>query len=182
MNLHKLHIIDNSNINKEYISKKCLHLIEWGSGKLAINSINKMRSLWRLTNNFHDAKVLLSVTVSLNETGLAVYVKGAGLPFAQTISLKNSVASQIYFHLALHQGLILLSITMLLVIPFLIGIVFMIIWGMFHERIFLHSVLLWLLLDFVSKSTLESMHISFIINIRLGLLPLHTFQLLLLLS
>ena len=55
-----------------------------------------MRSLWRLTNNFHDAKVLLSVTVSLNETGLAVYVKGAGLPFAQTISLENSVASNIF--------------------------------------------------------------------------------------
>ena len=62
-------------------------------------------------------------------------------------------------------------------------------WDCFYDHLrdvswedILHSVLLWLLLDFVSKSTLESMHISFIINIRLGLLPLHTFQLLLLLS
>ena len=108
--------------------------------------------------------------------------KGSGASFCTDhITRKFSGFSNI-FSPGFTSRLILLSITMLLVIPFLIGIVFMIIWGMFHERIFLHSVLLWLLLDFVSKSTLESMHISFIINIRLGLLPLHTFQLLLLLS
>ena len=37
LNLLKLDIVDNSNIGKEYVSKKRLYLIDRGSRKLAIN-------------------------------------------------------------------------------------------------------------------------------------------------
>ena len=53
LNFLKLDIVDNSNIGKEYLSKKSLYLIDRGSGKLAINFINKIRSLYRLTDSFH---------------------------------------------------------------------------------------------------------------------------------
>ena len=46
----------------------------------------------------------------------------------------------------------------------LIGMVFMIIWEMFHGRIFLNLVLLLLLVNFVSGFMLEVMYISFIVR------------------
>ena len=58
-----------------------------------------------------------------------------------------------------------------------VGLTFMIIWEMFHGTISLNSVLLLLLLKFVSGMRLELMYISCIINIRSALTHLHGFQL-----
>ena len=41
----KRDIVDNSTIGKECLDKKGLHLTKRGTGKLAINFINKIRSL-----------------------------------------------------------------------------------------------------------------------------------------
>ena len=73
-------------------------------------------------------------------------------------------------------------ITYLLTILVLVGTVFMIIWEIFCGRVFLNSVLLLLLVHFVSGFRLESMCISLIINVRQRLTHLHDFQLLLLLQ
>ena len=51
-------------------------------------------------------------------------------------------------------------------ILFLIGIVFVIIWEMFHGRISLNSVLLLLLMNFVSAFKLELMYVYLIVSIR----------------
>ena len=59
--------------------------------------------------------------------------------------------------------------------------VFVITWEMFHGRISLNSVLLLLLVNFVSGFRLELMCISLIENIRSSLIHLHGFQLLVLL-
>ena len=56
-----------------------------------------------------------------------------------------------------------------------------IIWEMFHGRIFLNLVLLLLLVNFVSGFRLELMYIYHIENIRPSLIHLHGFQLLVLL-
>ena len=61
------------------------------------------------------------------------------------------------------------------------GMVFVIIWDMFHERISLSSVLLLLLGNFVSGLRLKLMYISLIKNIRSSLTYLHDLQLLVLL-
>ena len=45
LNLLKLDIVDNITIGKEYLCKKDLHLIKGGTDQLAINFINKIRSL-----------------------------------------------------------------------------------------------------------------------------------------
>ena len=45
LNSLKLDIVDNSTIGKESLGKKGLHLTKRGTGKLAINFINKIRSL-----------------------------------------------------------------------------------------------------------------------------------------
>ena len=58
----------------------------------------------------------------------------------------------------------------------LIRAVFMIIWEMFHGRISLNSVLLLLLVNFVSGFKLELMYISLIACIRSSLTHLHGFQ------
>ena len=63
----------------------------------------------------------------------------------------------------------------------LIGMVFVIIWEMFHGRASLSLVLLLLLVNFVSGFRLEMMYISLIENIRSSLTHLHGFQLLVLL-
>ena len=60
----------------------------------------------------------------------------------------------------------------------LIGMVFLIVWEMFHGKIFLSLVLLNLLMNFVSGFRLELMYISIIISIRSSLTHLHSFQLL----
>ena len=57
-------------------------------------------------------------------------------------------------------------IAYLMTILVLIGMVFVIIWEMFHGRISLNSVLLLLLVNFVSGFRLELMYISLIISIR----------------
>ena len=63
----------------------------------------------------------------------------------------------------------------------LVWTVFLIIWEMFHGRIFLNSVLLLLLKNFVSWFRLGLMYISLIVNIRPGITHLNGFQLLVLL-
>ena len=64
----------------------------------------------------------------------------------------------------------------------LIGMVFMIIWEMFHWMISLNSVLLLLLVNFVSGFRLESMYICLLESIRSSLSHLNGFQLLVLLA
>ena len=64
------------------------------------------------------------------------------------------------------------------VLSYLTGIVFMIIWQMFHGRICLNSVLLLVFVNFVSGFKLELMYISLIISIRSILVHLHGFHLL----
>ena len=65
--------------------------------------------------------------------------------------------------------------------PAQIGALFVDIQEMFHGRISLNSVLLLLLVNFVSELKLELMHISLMENIRSSLTPLHVFQVLVLL-
>ena len=55
---------------------------------------------------------------------------------------------------------ILHFIALLMTILVLIGMVFVIIWAIFHQKISLNSVLLLLLVNFVSRSRLELLHIS----------------------
>ena len=59
----------------------------------------------------------------------------------------------------------------------LIGMVFVIIGEMFHGRISLNSVLLLLLVNFVSEFRVESMYISLIVSIKSRVTHLHGFQL-----
>ena len=63
----------------------------------------------------------------------------------------------------------------------LIGMVYVIIWEMFHGRLSWNSVCLLLLVNFVSGFRLVLMYISLIESIRLNLTQLHGFQLLVLL-
>ena len=67
-------------------------------------------------------------------------------------------------------------IAQLMTILVLIGMVFVIIWEIFHERISLYSVLKLLLVNFVSGFRLELMYISLIESIRSSLTHLHGFQ------
>ena len=67
-----------------------------------------------------------------------------------------------------------------LTILVLIGMVSVIIWEMFHGRVSLRSVLLLLLVNFVSWFRLELVYISLIENIKSGLTHPHGFQLLVL--
>ena len=64
----------------------------------------------------------------------------------------------------------------------LIGMLFVIIWEIFHWRIFLNSVFLLLLVNFVSGFRFELMYVSLIVSIRSSLTHLHGYQLLVLLS
>ena len=73
-------------------------------------------------------------------------------------------------------------IAMLMATFALIGVVFMIIWEMFHWMISLNSVLLLLLVNFVSGFRLESMYICLLESIRSSLSHLNGFQLLVLLA
>ena len=68
----KRDIVDNSTIGKECLDKKGLHLTKRGTGKLAINFINKIRSLWRSTNCFHVPNLASSVAVSPNDADTSV--------------------------------------------------------------------------------------------------------------
>ena len=69
----------------------------------------------------------------------------------------------------------------LMTIPVLIGMALLVISEMFHRSISLNSVLLLLLVNFVSGFRSELMYISLIESIRSSLTHLHGFQLLLLL-
>ena len=60
----------------------------------------------------------------------------------------------------------------------LIGAVIMIIWEMYHGRMFLDSVLLLLLVSFASWFRFELMYISLVESISSSLIYLHGFQLL----
>ena len=80
----------------------------------------------------------------------------------------------------IHSGMLHL-IALHMTILVLIEMVFMIIWEMFQVRISLKSVLLLLLLNFMSGFRLELMYISFIKSIRSNLTHLHSFQMLVLL-
>ena len=63
-----------------------------------------------------------------------------------------------------------------------IGTVFAIIWEMFCGEIYLNSVLLLLLVNFVSEFRLELLYILLIVSIRSSFTYLHDFQILVLLS
>ena len=73
-------------------------------------------------------------------------------------------------------------ITQLMTILVLIGMVFVIIWEMLHERMSVNSVLLLLLVNFVSGFRLELMYTSLIVGIRWNFTRFHGFQQLVLLS
>ena len=73
-------------------------------------------------------------------------------------------------------------IAMLMATFVLIGMVFMIIWEMFHWMISLNSVLLLLVVNFVSGFGLELMYICLLESIRSSLSHLNGFQLLVLLA
>ena len=72
-------------------------------------------------------------------------------------------------------------IVWLMTILVLTRVVFVIIWEMIHARISLNSVLLLLLVNFVSGFRLELVYISLTVNIRSNLTYLHGFQQLVLL-
>ena len=72
LNPLKFDIADNSTIGKECLGKKGFHRTKSGTGKLAINFINKIKSLWRLTDSFHALHLTSSVTVSSNDEGTSV--------------------------------------------------------------------------------------------------------------
>ena len=61
-----------STFDKECLGRKGLHLTRRETGKLAINFINKIRSLWRLTGSFHATNLAPSVRVSPNDTDTSV--------------------------------------------------------------------------------------------------------------
>ena len=67
-------------------------------------------------------------------------------------------------------------IALLMTILVLIGMVFVIIWEIFHGRISLNSVLLLLLVNFASGSRLELLYISLIEGIGPSFTHLHGFQ------
>ena len=75
-----------------------------------------------------------------------------------------------------HNGLIHF-IALLMTLLVLIGSVFVIIWKMFHGRIYLNSALLLLLVNFTGGFRLEWMYISLIVSIRSSLSHFHGFQL-----
>ena len=93
--------------------------------------------------------------------------------------LENSdhvgVSVSLGFH-HFHNGLIHF-IALLMTLLVLIGSVFVIIWKMFHGRIYLNLTLLLLLVNFVSGFRLEWMYISLIVSIRSSLSHFHGFQL-----
>ena len=72
-------------------------------------------------------------------------------------------------------------ITLRMTIVVLIGMVFVIIWEIIHGKILLNSVLLLLLVNFVSGCRMELMCISLFEIVRSNLTHLHGFQLLVLL-
>ena len=94
-----------------------------------------------------------------------------------------SIMLLFYFPLTfhhIHNGMLPL-IMLLMTIFVLTRTVFMIVWEMFYAKISLNSVLLLLLVNFVSGFNLEFMYISLIESIRSSFGHLHGFQLLLLL-
>ena len=72
-------------------------------------------------------------------------------------------------------------ISKLMTVLVLIGMVFVIIWEMFHGGIYLNLVLLLLLVNFVSGFRLELMYTFLIENIRSSHTHVHSFELLVLL-
>ena len=83
---------------------------------------------------------------------------------------------QLIFH-KIHYGMPYFT-AQLMTILVLIGTVIVILSEMFHESISLNSVLLLLLVNFVSEFWLELMYISLIVSIRSSCSHLHGFQLL----
>ena len=96
---------------------------------------------------FSDSSICFTVTFSLPWEVLIMLLSQLPLTFLQT---KNGDA----------------FIAQLMIILMLFGTVFVIIWDMFCERISFNSVLLLLVLNFMSVSRLELMYISLIVNIR----------------
>ena len=74
LNTLKLDIVDNSTIGKECLGNKGLHLTKRGTGKLAINVINKIGSLWRLTDSFHAPNLTSSVQISPNDANTSCLI------------------------------------------------------------------------------------------------------------
>ena len=130
--------------------------------------------------------LLRSQTVSLIVLLFWIYFFLALVSVLQWLSLhwKSLIMLLSQFPLTFHQLHNKMSnfITQLMAIIMLIGMVFMIIWEMFHGRISLSSVLLQLLVNFLSGLWLKLMHISLLENITPSLTHLHGFQVLVLLS
>ena len=74
LNSLKLDVADNSN----------LHVMERGTGILAINFINKIRSLWQLTDSFYATNLALLLTVIPNDADTPVSQNSNKKPFNKT--------------------------------------------------------------------------------------------------
>ena len=72
LNSLKIDNVDNSTIGKECLGKKGLHFTIRGTGELAINFINKIRSLQQLTSSFKALDLSSPVTVSTNDADTPV--------------------------------------------------------------------------------------------------------------
>ena len=87
-----------------------------------------------------------------------------------SIDFPSNSKQDVLFHIAYDCSILVL-----------IRMVFLIIWEMFYGKISLSSVLLLLLVNFVSGFSLELMYASLIVSIRSSLTHLHGFKLLMLL-
>ena len=140
-----------------------------------MTSLRWLTSLLRFLTVTLTVSALLDLFLSSDASICSTMVPWLSLHWEVLIMLSSQ------FPLTFHQtqNKIPHFTSLLMTILVLIGIIFVIIWDMFHGKISLNSVLLLLLVNFVSGFTLELMYISLIISIRSSLDYLHGFQLLL---
>ena len=77
-----------------------MYLTKRETGKLAINFINKFRSLWRLTDSFHAPNLASSVTVTSNDADTSVSQNSQFKEQSENQNLGDS-ADEILRHLKL---------------------------------------------------------------------------------
>ena len=134
-----------------------------------MTSLRWLTSLLRFLTVTLTVSALLDLFLSSDASICSTMVPWLSLHWEVLIMLSSQ------FPLTFHQtqNKIPHSTSLLMTILVLIGIIFVIIWDMFHGKISLNSVLLLLLVNFVSGFTLELMYISLIISIRSSLDYLH---------
>ena len=160
--------------------------IIWTDFSILVELTDLVNSVMIFSNDLTQMVNLLGyLTVILTFLLFWIYLFLLTLVFApQRLSLHWKILMLLsQFPFAFHKihnkmpGFIILLMT----IVALTGMVFGVICEMFHRRISLNSVLLLLLVNFVSGFRLGLMYISLIENIKSSLIHLHGFQLLVLL-